>query len=478
VLRRVDAVVDFEWKETAPASGVRNDNFSVRWEGLVEAPATGRYRFMTISNDGVRLWVNGKQIIDNWTEHSSTTNSGAEVNLAAGERTSIKLEYYDQEGDATIRLQWMRPGQANAQTVPSVYLYPLEGPGMPVATPVTLVTAAPEPTPSKSTSTKKKAAAAEPVAAPAPTTTATKPIAATTPKASSKKVKPTQPIKPAKPVKKDETVLAEASESDSSPAAAAGALSVPGVYTLLARSDGKPLEVRGEAPVSREPGLAPTPTGPAQWKIEDAGSGYCKLTVQGGRKVLEVLGSSTSNGAPMSVWPYYSGNNQVWKIEDAGQGYYKLVAKHSKKALTANPEEEGGLQQRRYSGKFTQQWRLQASKDEELPVAGPVENVPVKGANRLSVYPNPSNGVIHMVYQLGEAQPIGWVLYDQRGSAVRVSDYRRESAGRHHQTIDFTGLPAGDYNLNLTVGTNTTRQQLSIRRPSSPEPNAVTGTGE
>ena|GEM_PF-3184201 len=495
LLRRVDAVVDFEWKESAPAAGVRNDNFSVRWEGQVEAPATGRYRFMTVSNDGVRLWINGKQVIDNWTDHNTTTNSGTEVNMAAGERTSIKLEYYDQEGDATIRLQWVRPGKSGGQTVPSVYLYPLEGPDMPVAAPVTLVAASPEPAPSKSEAKKAAAAAAAKTAAAAAATEPSATTATTTEKPkTAKPVKPTKVAKVPKPVTPveepkvavaktpatetpmAENPVAEAPVADQPSADAAGVLSVPGVYTLLARSDGKPLKVEGEAPVSREPGLAVTPSGPPQWKIEEAGSGYYKLTVQGGRKVLEVLGSSTSNGAPMSLWPYYSGNNQLWKIEDAGQGYYKLVAKHSKKALTAGTEEEGGLQQRRYASRLTQQWKLQASTDQTRPIVGPVENVPVKGANRLSVYPNPSNGVIQMAYQLGEAQPIGWVLYTQDGAAVRVSDYQVQRPGQHHETIDFTGLPAGDYNLNLTVGTTTTRQQLSIRRPSNvPVEPEVTG---
>jgi len=85
----------------------------------------------------------------------------------------------------------------------------------------------------------------------------------------------------------------------------------------------------------------------------------------------------------------------------------------------------------------------------------------------MSVYPNPSNGVVQMNYQLNESLPLGWVLYDQRGVVVRVSDYRRQTAGPHNQTLDFLTLPTGDYNLHLTVGTVTTTQSVVIRHPKS-----------
>ena len=46
------------------------DNFSVRWSGQVLAPVTGTYTFTTTSDDGVRLYVNGQLLIDNWTDHA------------------------------------------------------------------------------------------------------------------------------------------------------------------------------------------------------------------------------------------------------------------------------------------------------------------------------------------------------------------------------------------------------------------------
>jgi hypothetical protein len=98
---------------------VGNNNFSVRWEGLVRAEATGNYRFQTVSDDGVRLWVDGVQVIDNWTDHSATTDTSANVGLTAGETYDIRLEYYENSGQAEIRLRWEPPGASGFSPIPA-----------------------------------------------------------------------------------------------------------------------------------------------------------------------------------------------------------------------------------------------------------------------------------------------------------------------------------------------------------------------
>ena len=66
---RTDPTVDFVWGASGrPRQASRRTSFSVRWTGQVEAPSTGTYTFYTVSNDGVRLWVNGQQIINNWSD--------------------------------------------------------------------------------------------------------------------------------------------------------------------------------------------------------------------------------------------------------------------------------------------------------------------------------------------------------------------------------------------------------------------------
>jgi hypothetical protein len=122
VLTRVDQTVNFNWGTSAPAAGVTADNFSVRWTGRVQAPVSGTYRFTTVSDDGIRLWVNGMQIINNWTDHAATTNTSAGISLTAGVKYTITLEYYERGGQATAKLQWTYPGQA-LQVIPQSRLF-------------------------------------------------------------------------------------------------------------------------------------------------------------------------------------------------------------------------------------------------------------------------------------------------------------------------------------------------------------------
>ncbi len=121
-LTRVEAV-DFGWGTGSPGPAVGSDNFSARWTGSVLAPATGSYRFRTVSDDGVRLWVNGVQVINNWTDHAATTNTSGTVNLVAGQRYTIRLEYYERTGQAVLRLQWLRPGVTTYAAIPAASLY-------------------------------------------------------------------------------------------------------------------------------------------------------------------------------------------------------------------------------------------------------------------------------------------------------------------------------------------------------------------
>ena len=123
MLTRTDATVNFTWGTGSPAANVQADNFSVAWTGQLYAPVTGNYTFSTISTDGVRLWVNGQLVINNWTNHNSTTNTSAAVGLTAGASYVIRLEYYEATGDATARLRWAYPGQST-QVIPQSRLYP------------------------------------------------------------------------------------------------------------------------------------------------------------------------------------------------------------------------------------------------------------------------------------------------------------------------------------------------------------------
>jgi hypothetical protein len=106
--RRLDAAIDYRWEAGSPANGLGPDLFSIRWQGQLQAPATGTFTFTTRSDDGVRLWVNGQLLIDNWTDHPPTENSGT-IDLVADLRYDIVLEYYERQGGATIEFYWSAP---------------------------------------------------------------------------------------------------------------------------------------------------------------------------------------------------------------------------------------------------------------------------------------------------------------------------------------------------------------------------------
>lgn len=122
-LSRIDATVNFNWKVNSPDPLIDIDNFSVRWTGWVHAPTTGSYVFYTESDDGVRLWVNNQPLINNWTDHGVTKNSGG-ISLTAGKEYAVKLEFFENTGSAVIKLSWQPPGQAE-EIIPQSRLSPL-----------------------------------------------------------------------------------------------------------------------------------------------------------------------------------------------------------------------------------------------------------------------------------------------------------------------------------------------------------------
>ncbi|MBA3936008.1 MAG: hypothetical protein H0X38_00970 [Planctomycetes bacterium] len=122
-ITRFDPVIDFDWGTGAPITGIGSDNFSVRWVGQVAAPTTDTYTFSTISDDGIRVWLDGALVIDNWTNHSPTTNTAVPVTLLAGDLHDLRVEYFENTGGATVRLLWSTPTRG-LTVIPVTQLYP------------------------------------------------------------------------------------------------------------------------------------------------------------------------------------------------------------------------------------------------------------------------------------------------------------------------------------------------------------------
>ena len=121
---RIDPAVNFNWGSASPAPGVvQSNNFSVRWTGQVQAPVSGNYTFSTVTDDGVRLWINGVLLIDAWTDQAAKTNTAAPIALVAGAKYSVLMEYYERSSGAAAKLRWAYPGRS-AQVIPQTHLYP------------------------------------------------------------------------------------------------------------------------------------------------------------------------------------------------------------------------------------------------------------------------------------------------------------------------------------------------------------------
>jgi hypothetical protein len=127
---RVDPEVKFEWNGGEAAPGVAAETFSARWTGQIQAKSSETWTFYTNSDDGVRLWVNGKKLVDNWTDHAPTVDSGT-IDLKAGEKVDLKLEFFQGGGPCCIILMWSSESQEQ-EVIPRTQLYPPAGGAAPV----------------------------------------------------------------------------------------------------------------------------------------------------------------------------------------------------------------------------------------------------------------------------------------------------------------------------------------------------------
>lgn len=113
--------IDFRWGQEVPHAGVPADDFSARYHGYLVPADSGDHVFTTSSDDGVRLWINGEPVVDDWRDHGAEANV-ARVALTAGEPAEILLEYYDRGGDAEARLAY-QPPSGSCQAVPAGRLF-------------------------------------------------------------------------------------------------------------------------------------------------------------------------------------------------------------------------------------------------------------------------------------------------------------------------------------------------------------------
>lgn len=147
LLKRIEPQVDFTITATTPIQGLPSENISARWEGFYEAPEAGKYTFAVRSDDGARLWIEDKPVIDQWIDRGATEDKIKEpIDLKKGQQVRLKLEYYQGGGGGEVHLLVGR-GTEPLAIVPKGRLFPLPAPTPPKPPVVKPTVPAAKPTP-------------------------------------------------------------------------------------------------------------------------------------------------------------------------------------------------------------------------------------------------------------------------------------------------------------------------------------------
>ncbi len=122
VLTRIDQRIGFRWDRGSPTDdlvargelsndkALAGDDFSVRWTGQLLPPVSGKYELSVGADDGFRLFIDGKQVLENWSSNPRLASRSTTLELQADRAYDLKLEYFDDIRDAEVRLSWQPPG--------------------------------------------------------------------------------------------------------------------------------------------------------------------------------------------------------------------------------------------------------------------------------------------------------------------------------------------------------------------------------
>ncbi len=103
---RTDTMMAANWITGSPDKNIPVDHFSARWTGYLVPAISGRYELGIITDDKGRLFLNNKLVIDNWDPYDVNVMKTREVNLVAGYKYPVRIDFAEEEGFAGIRFMW------------------------------------------------------------------------------------------------------------------------------------------------------------------------------------------------------------------------------------------------------------------------------------------------------------------------------------------------------------------------------------
>ncbi len=121
-LERHDLDINFEWGRAAPADAIPADRFSARWDSCLTLDRPGKVAFQLTSDEGARLFIDGKLVINDWQKHPLQARGGV-LRLPAGVH-HVRVEYYEITRDATVILNASLGGEPPAPIPASVLRAP------------------------------------------------------------------------------------------------------------------------------------------------------------------------------------------------------------------------------------------------------------------------------------------------------------------------------------------------------------------
>lgn len=114
---RIDPAISFNWDRRSPGEGLSRSYYSIRWTGKLLAPTTGAYVFFAKVNDGIRVWVGDKLVLDSWQLNSYKHYNGT-IALKAGQYYDLRVDYFNAIEWGEINLFWKPPPTPNSALNP------------------------------------------------------------------------------------------------------------------------------------------------------------------------------------------------------------------------------------------------------------------------------------------------------------------------------------------------------------------------